>query len=475
MAELQSYTINNFNGGISDLSNKGVRGAFRFGYGINLRNTSSALTCNQALKKDSASVVTDLIQFGVAATDGNWYGFGDTGNIYKRTSAGVWSLETTDPDGEILGAAEYIHNNGGGSYVSHIVWATQTKLKKVVTSAGFGTLTTVTTLHKGEAGEFHTMIEALGVLMYCDSDFIGILDYEAAVNTQALQLPGGINAKTLLDNADIVIIGASEKERQRRGFLFTWDKIADSWLSKKDLQAQGAKSLNFLEGGVMVQTGEELKYWDTVNLLPLKQLPGGGETLPGAQAEYQSIGHFGVQGGTKNGVYGYGRRDKNSPFALNLEYIPSHGDYTTTTHKIGCVSNHQGTMLVSWFDGTNYGVDVIDTANKATALYQSLEIDANQPFAEKRWAHIKVVTRPLPAGTSIQVRVKTNNDDDWQLCKTDEGNTTMAKTGQKKEIFNVAGTGQGEIIEVEMLVTPNGNNAPEVISLNTYYTVQTVF
>lgn len=80
MAELQSYTINNFNGGISDLSNKGVRGAFRFGYGINLRNTSSALTCNQALKKDSASVVTDLIQFGVAATDGNWYGFGDTGS-----------------------------------------------------------------------------------------------------------------------------------------------------------------------------------------------------------------------------------------------------------------------------------------------------------------------------------------------------------------------------------------------------------
>lgn len=475
MAELQSYTINNFNGGISDLSNKGVRGAFKFGHGIDLRNTSSALSCNQALKKDSGTTVTDLIRFGVAATDGAWYGFGDTGKIYKRTAGGGWSLVYTDPDGEILGAAEYIHNDGSGNYVSHIVWGTQTKLKKVKTSVGFGAPTTVTTFQNGYANEWHTMLEALGVLFWCDADYLGILDYEGAFNKTALQFPGGIYSRTLLDSADIIIIGATEKERQRRGFLFTWDKLADSWLTKKDLQAQGARSLNFLEGGVMVQTGEELKYWDTVNLLPLKQLPGGGETLPGAQSEYKSIGVFGVQGGTKNGVYGYGRRDKNSPFALNLEYIPSHGNYTDPANKIGCVSNHQGTMLVSWFDGTNYGVDVIDTANKAVALYQSLEIDANTPYADKRWSQVKIVTRPLPAGTSISLRAKTNNDDDWQVCKTDSQATTMSTTGMKKAVFNIAGAGKGEIIELELTLTPNANATPEVLSVNAFHTLLTIY
>jgi len=469
MADLQSFTINNFNGGISDLSNKGVRGAFKFGYGINLRNTSSALSCNQKLKKDSGTVVTDLIVCGVSASTGEWYGFGDTGKIYKRNAGGAWSLVYTDPDGAIFGASEYIHNDASGNYVSHIVWATQTKLKKIKTSSGFGSPTTVTTFQRGYTGEWHTMLEALGVLFICDADYLALLDYEGAVNKTALQFPGGIYSKALIDNADIIIIGATQKEQQRRGFLFTWNKLADSWITKKDLQAQGANSLNFLEGGVMVQTGEELKYWDTANLIPLKQLPGGGNTLPGGQAEYKSVGHFGVQGGTLNGVYGYGRRDKNSPFALNLEYIPSHGDFTTTTNKIGCVSNHQGQMLVSWYDGTNYGVDIVDEDNKAVALYQSLEIDANSPFADKRWSQIKIVTRPLPAGTSIVVRAKTINDDDWQTCKTDSQATLMNTAGQKKAIFNVAGAGAGEIIEVELTLTPNGNATPEVISINNYY------
>ena len=477
MAELQSYTIRHFNGGISDLSDKGVRGAFRFGYGINLRNTSSALSCNQKLKKDSGTVVTDLIRFGVAGTDGSWYGFGDTGKIYKRTSAGGWSLVYTDPDGPILGASEYIHNNGSGSYVSHIVWATQTKLKKIVTSAGFGSPTTITTFENGFAGEFHTMLEALGVLMICDADYLAMLDYEGAVNKKALQFPGGIYSKALIDQGDIVVIGTSEKEQQRRGLLFTWNKLADSWLTKKDMQAQGVNSLNFLEGGLMIQTGEELKYWDTANLLPLKQLPGGGETLPGASGEYRSIGMFGVQGGTLNGVYGYGRRDKNSPFALALEYIPSHGAYTDPADQIGCVSNHQGEMLVSWKDDSagTYGVDIIDADNKAVALYQSLEIDANTPYADKRWPQIKLVTRPLPAGTSIGVRAKTINDDDWQTCKMDDQSTLMNTAGQKKGIFNVVGAGHGEIIEVELLLTPSGNATPEVISLNNMHSFLTAY
>lgn len=477
MSELQSYTIKDFNGGISDLSNKGVRGSFRFGYGIDLRNTNSSLSCNQALKKDSGTTVTDLIQFGVPATDGSWYGFGKTGKIYKRTLGGGWSLVYTDPDGEILGATEFIHNDGVGNYVSHIVWATQTKLKKVETSVGFGSPTTVTTFEVGASGEFHVMKTALGVVFICDGDYLAILDYEGAVNTTALQFPGGIYSKDILENNNIIVIGASQTGQQRQGYVFTWDKIQDSWIQKKNLQAQGLNSMNFLESGLLMQTGEELKYWDTANLIPLKQLPGGGKTLPGAQSEYRSIAMFGVYGGSINGVFGYGRRDKNSPFALNLEYIPSHGRYTNENDIIGCVSNHQGNLLVSWYDSVadTYGVDIIDPDNKAEALYQSLEIDSNTPYAQKVWPQIKVVTRPLPAGTNVSLRARTINDDDWIQCKMDNQETEMATAGQKVGIFNVAGARKGEIIEIEVVLTPNGNETPEVVSLNIYNSMLTLY
>lgn len=446
-----------------------MKGSFKFGKGINLRNTSSAMTCNQKLKKDSGTIVVDLIRFGVPATDGSWYGFGDTGKIYRRTAGGSWSVVYTDTDGEILGAWEFIHNDGAGNYVSHIVWATQTKLKKIKTSAGFGAPATVATFYRGNAGEWHTMYEALGVLFVCDSDYLTILDYEGAVNTQALQFPSGIYANGIIDKNNLVVIGATEKERQRRGFAFTWDRIKPSWITKLDLQADGLKSLNFLESGILIQTGEELKYWDTANFLPLAQLPGGGETLPGAQALYDSIPMFGVQGGTKNGIYGYGRRDKNAPYALNLEYVPSHGDTSDPANKIGCVSNHQGTMLVAWYDGTDYGVDVIDEANKAVATYESLEFDAGSPYASKKISMAKVVTRPLPAGTTVGYRYKTNNSADWVEGKTQANSSTMGTSGLVKTIFNISA--EGEIFEFELVLTPSGNDAPEVISVNNYYTV----
>ena len=129
---LNAYRIKGFRGGIADDAYKGVAGAFRFGYGLDIRNGADTLKCNQALEKDSGSVVTDLILFFVPASNGKLYGFGDTGNIYsKDTPASAWVLRYTDPDGKIMGAAEYTNNNGSGSYEPYLYWATETKLKRI--------------------------------------------------------------------------------------------------------------------------------------------------------------------------------------------------------------------------------------------------------------------------------------------------------------------------------------------------------
>ncbi|MFA6193450.1 MAG: hypothetical protein WC726_01110, partial [Parcubacteria group bacterium] len=159
---LNAYRIKGFRGGISDDAYKGVAGAFRFGYGLDIRGGADTLKCNQALIKDSGDVVVDLILFFVPASNGKLYGFGNAGRIYRKdTLTSSWSLIYTDPDGRISGADEYTNNNGSGSYIAYLYWATETKIKRIPLSGNWSTdVQTLGTLNGDPA--WHTMTMAVG-------------------------------------------------------------------------------------------------------------------------------------------------------------------------------------------------------------------------------------------------------------------------------------------------------------------------
>src|SRR5690606_31762059 len=53
------------------------------------------ITSNNTLVKDSGSTVTDLVMKIVKNIDGNFYMYGNTGKIYKRTDAGAYSVLKT--------------------------------------------------------------------------------------------------------------------------------------------------------------------------------------------------------------------------------------------------------------------------------------------------------------------------------------------------------------------------------------------
>ena len=61
---MNAYKIQGFRGGIADDPYSGVREAFRFGYGLNIRGESNVLRCNQKLKQDLGfAAIVDLILF----------------------------------------------------------------------------------------------------------------------------------------------------------------------------------------------------------------------------------------------------------------------------------------------------------------------------------------------------------------------------------------------------------------------------
>lgn len=467
MDDLDTLSIENFNGGISPLASKGVRGAFAFGRGLNIRENNT-LKCNQALKKDSSTTVTDLVLAMFKGSDGKTYAFGDTGKIYRKSS-GTWALVHTDADGKITGACEFKSTSN-----SFILYATRTKLKKItLANAGAtwsGNIVEVGTFTNGIDGDFHTMRVAIGVVIINDGDVLAMYDYEDAFAATALRMSTGTKGRCLLDRNDRVIVGGKELDD---GKFITWDRLADSWNSKKSAQGAQVNAMGFLEAGVMAQVGDagKLKYWNFGDTVPLTTIPGTANAYPGAVAEYNTITHIGMNGGAKNGVYSLGRLDLNDPRALNLEYVPSHGKLTGT--EIGALCNDGTDLLVSWKDGSTYGIDIIDNANKAVAVYESLKLNMGKSNMDKLIRACKILlAEPLPAGCTVALKYRAtrvtaeeaaaDDADGWVPTTMSDERSAINGTGESKGIFNLEG--QGEKVEIQITLTPSGNTGPEVDS-----------
>lgn len=472
MDDLEVLTLKNFNGGISPQAAKGVRGSFAFGYGLDIRDNNT-LKCNQKLKKDSSTIVTDLVLAMFRASDGKVYAFGDTGKVYRKSS-GTWTNVYTEPGGKITGACEFKSTSG-----SFILYATQTKLRKIsLTNAGgtwSGNTSDAGTFTNGIAGDFHTMRVAIGVVIINDGDLLAMYDYEDAFNAAALRMSTGTKGKALLDRDDRVIVGGKENDD---GKFITWDRQADSWLAKKDAQGPIVNSMGFLEQGIVAQVGTngKLKYWNFGNTVPLTTIPGTASSYPGAVTEYNTLTHIGMNGGSKNGVYSIGRLDLNDPRALNLEYVPSHGKLTGT--EIGALARDGSDLYVSWKDGSTYGIDVIDQTEKATAVYESLVLDMTKSQIEKFLRHVKILLADdLPAGCEVSVKYRATRSttqeqaaddaDGWVPMTMSDERDSIDQTGERKGVFNAEG--QGEQIELQVTLTPSGNTSPEVESIHLYF------
>lgn len=474
MDDLNVLTIEDFNGGISPIKGKGVRGSFAFGYGLNIRENNT-LKCNQALKKDSSTTVTDLPLAGFAASDGNKYAFGDTGKIYRKIGTGAWALVHTDADGKITGACEFKSTAN-----TWILYATRTKLKKITLANAGGTwggnITEVGSFQNGNTDDYHTMRVAIGVVLIADGDVLAMYDYEDAFAPGALRFPSGTRAKALLDRNDRVITGT--KDNPIGGHFITWDRLQDSWLAKKSAQGNGVNAMGFLESGIVAQVGVDgaLKYWNFGDTVPLMTIPGTASAYPGGVCEYETLTHFGMNGGTKNGVYSIGRKNLNDPRALNLEYVPSHGKLTGT--EIGALWTEGTDLYVAWKDGSTYGIDIIDHLNKATAEYESLKLNMGKAQVEKLLRHVKIgLAERLPDGCDVALEYRATRKSDeeaaaddadgWVPAGMSDDRDSIDTEGDTKGVFNVEG--QGEEVDLRLILTPSGNETPEVNAISAFF------
>jgi hypothetical protein len=417
-------------------------------------SASSSLSPSAGLN----NVFVDLILFFVKCTDGNTYGFGDAGNIYRRYSDGYTRNVYRDSDGGIKGAIEKPSSNGK----TYLQWATATSIKQKEIP-GASNWSDVTEIADNLTGtEWHTMTQVGGANIIANGSWLAMCGYDDSWTNEALDLIPGNSVKALIERNGRVVIGTYKSGYSNKGVNAMID--AEYPLSQ-------------------IGNNGEIFYANFSDTLAVKRFPGGGRVNPGGVTneidqinifdwetsalswiDKQTLGSltlWGVFNATANynGVYTYGRENKEQPFTLNLEYV-------LEVDEIGAVDD---VMIASYRSGSDYGVKAVDSTTKATGTYESLEFRApiKNPETPTVWKYEEILMEALPSGCSIEFYYKMNKTSSWTLAYTGSGAGSYSNTGGKKATFRIGA--EGDIFEKKIVLNPSGNTSPVVLRSRTYF------
>lgn len=475
------YIIRTFRGGVSDENDKGISGSFKYGHGLDIHGRNDVLACGSSVVTVDSSTIGDLVQFFVPASDGSMYAFGSTGSIYSISGDKgdpAVNFAYNDEAGNILGAAEFQDNAG----ISYMYWATASQLSRRAMNSGAKDLpwTNVTANYKTElisaSAIWHTMKNAMGQLNIANGPDLASLTYASSFDPADLNIRPGNLINCLEERDDYVILGSERVEKSEEGHLWSWITTATSWIQKKKIPVQGINSiidteLRLLQGG----DDGEIFFSDLLNSVPITAIPGGGKTNPGGVTIHNDLAAFGFYGGSYPGIWTYGRKNKNRPFSLNYSYRLAATVAGSSVSSIGAVAEFNGVLFSSWgtTDGStsDYGVDCVSTTTKANAVYEGLEFDGGNPHLSKFIDTIALIMSPLPSGTSVSAKFKTDKETDWRYAVLGGGTTTFSSTGETIALFNLGKPAR--VYEVGVELNASGSSTPEIQAITSYLSKET--
>ena len=294
---------------------------------------------------------------------------------------------------------------------------------------------------------------------------LALVGYDNSFTNEALDLIPGNIAKTLLERNGRAVIGSHKAGYPNKGV----NAMIDTEVPLSQIGDDG-----------------ELFFANFTDSMPVKRFPGGGRVNPGGVAnevdqieifdwifgadswlDKQSMGNmsiwgvFGADSG-KNGLYYYGRENKEQPFTMNLEYAMD-------VDEIGAVVNVEGITIASYRDGTDFGVRAVDPDVKATGTWEGLEFRAPIKKAEQitKFSHAEVFFDLLPVGCSIYFYYQKNKSGNWIQAYTVDGQQAFTATNGKKATFRIGE--EMDIYEPRIIMIPSGNTTPEIFRIRTYF------
>jgi hypothetical protein len=400
-------TIDKFYGGLSSGERLGIDGSFYFSNGLNYKDNPDAITGNLGLVKDSATTVVDLIKWGAYDTVAlNHYFYGDGGRIYRRTSAGVYSVLRT-----------VSNSSGQGLEVfNDYVWYTQnSQLGRYGVLSGAPSFTDNWQTGLNGTTSWRPLKNFLNLLLVGNGRYLGTVDSASTWTATKLTFPIGWYVRdidVMGDYACIAVNDAEDITKATRGILFFWDGSSSTFNFFSELnEGGGISSIQANQDSVVINAGLIGNlYLYTGKNNKIKRVPfvGRGKTAyvyPGANCNFNGMTHFGISNGTSTnvyrGVYAYGQPELDYPNSLNFEYQISTQTTTGTTLQIGCLFPFGNQLFVSWKDASTYGMDLLSTTDlQPTLSYKTRLISFDQ---EVEFTRFKIFFDTLTAGLDIKL------------------------------------------------------------------------
>ena len=453
-------------GGISDSEYIGISNSVYRAVGLDLHSVPGLTKVAQKLTKISASTVTGLCKRKVVCSNGETYFFdADSGKIWRVKADFTVELAYTTVaaagESKCLGAAEY-----GG----YIFWATQSRLHRIALSdALVSTWTTVglnwATFARTDI-DFHDMCVQNDILYIADG--YALAQVEGAVfSATALDLPYPIHHRISAVGKYItgILSGTYVASTVVEAIVALWNTWSVSFTFQDELPEIGVNSFLKTDNYVVANIGKKGNFYifNGQQMEQYKRIPGdwGGPfsdkaaiVHPDAVANVNGMPIFGLSNVNGNptleGVYSFGSYSREYNKVIDLTYPISTGH--TSGVEIGAIALVGTDMLVSWKDGSTYGIDKIDTANKFASAYFETRIIKADPGEEKEFL-AEIYYRTLPAGTSIKLYASINHGNYAEV--------TLTEDAQNKRKYNKTLI-KASTVKFKVELNSNGNDAPEL-------------
>lgn len=455
-------------GGLADSKYYGVAGSMHELVGIDLHSKPGVMRAQYKMLKESGTTVDAPVHVILPCSDGNTYLFSSTtGKVWKRTSAGVYSLVYTTVPGAGAGDAGC---KGAFEYNGYIYYATQSRLHRTLVSNPFAAVDLNWATFTATDSAYHPMVILNNVLYIGDGRYVAQVDNVTFLAT-ALDLKTPFRITSLGTYYTDLLIGTYIADNVNRSTLYRWNTWSTSWSSEDTIEEIGIWAFLRIDNLTVAACGYSgnLYAYDGNQLQPIKNIPGEYTQTARAMVNTYAVANihgipvFGfsqVEGNpAKFGIYSYGGKNPSFPRILNFDYpiIPSSA-IVTTNLKVYSLAVVGITLLAAWYDGTNYGVSKLDYTARCPGAYATTRVvNVNR---EKISSIKKIIAdfETCPASCSIAVSYSYNHGD------FSDGTDTVKDATRKQ--FYVNKTLQCNTMQAKIAFTSSGANTVEVEDIN---------
>lgn len=489
MSKTVTVKVTDFNGGISDDVRVPSTNAFSISKHFDIFTNPSKMTPYRSLEADTETSVsaTDLKQYFVRdfvypTGSGKLYGLGQTGagltKILQKAVAesGLWTTPASSEgngavqNGCLVEYKDYLWGFQGTTQVFR--WGLLSGTPSITNSQG--TVGTITSVAQGVIAKDDNLY-----LPY--NNKIVRVTSGGTVTDAVLTLPTNFKITSVCNFGNYLAIGCAPISTfNGNSKTFLWNLTSPDVTESIDWGEGEVRILETVEGLLIGVTDRYLN--NSVGAgrgsMIIQAYSGGspqvikevftqalvGKTMPIAKATKNNRLFFAAKimtnsAGTEynEGLWSFGRKNSNYPYALTLDVIDENID-TDGIQGFGTAANYF--FIAHSNDGS------VDKTNDAatyafTSIYESQILDFDDAFSDKTLQKLKVAFRKLAAGEAVTAKYRVDGATSWTTIGTASTDDDLSRTflniestgaefaSGKEYEFRLESTGGAEILGFE--------------------------